>query len=69
MGPRTRGAGLTADGVNISLPIYGREEGDDAYKPWPHVDQSPMKTHLHCIQGLMNLLPNGPDDGGLMVGR
>jgi hypothetical protein len=22
---------------------------------------------MHCIQGIMNLAPNGPDDGGLMV--
>ncbi|WRT70627.1 uncharacterized protein IL334_007625 [Kwoniella shivajii] len=55
------------DGLNISLPIHGRTPDDDAYVPWPHVDQSPLVTDFHCVQGAMNLLPNGPKDGGLMV--
>jgi hypothetical protein len=37
------------------------------FKPWAHVDQSPLQKELYCVQGIMNLLPNGPKDGGLMV--
>ncbi|WVW85890.1 hypothetical protein I302_107928 [Kwoniella bestiolae CBS 10118] len=55
------------DGCNISLPIAGRDPNDFAFKPWPHVDQSPLVTGLHCVQGIMNLCPNGPEDGGLML--
>ncbi|KAH7388901.1 hypothetical protein BKA64DRAFT_124517 [Cadophora sp. MPI-SDFR-AT-0126] len=36
-------------------------------KPWPHQDQDPKKPGFRCLQGLVNLLPNGPDDGGLIV--
>ena len=38
-----------------------------ANKPWPHQDQDPEKPGFRCLQGLVNLLPNGPDDGGLIV--
>jgi hypothetical protein len=31
------------------------------------VDQSPLVKGLHCVQGIMNISENGPDDGGLMV--
>lgn len=37
------------------------------FAPWAHVDQSPLRTNFQCVQGIVNLLPNGPDDGGLMV--
>lgn len=33
----------------------------------PHHDQSPTLQYLHCVQGIANLAPNGPNDGGLMV--
>lgn len=36
-------------------------------KPWPHQDQDPLKGGFRCLQGLVNLLPNGPKDGGLIV--
>lgn len=36
-------------------------------KPWPHQDQDPAKPDFRCLQGLVNLLENGPDDGGLIV--
>lgn len=36
-------------------------------KPWPHQDQSPEKPGFRCLQGLVNILPNGPSDGGLIV--
>ena len=53
------------DGINISLPIPNRPVED--FAPWPHVDQSPLVKGLHCVQGIVNLLPNGAEDGGLMV--
>ena len=55
------------DGFNVSVPIAGRNEDDVVFKPWPHVDQSPLVPGLHCVQGILNLLPNGPQDGGLML--
>jgi hypothetical protein len=35
--------------------------------PWPHQDQDPERPGFRCLQGLVNLLPNGPKDGGLIV--
>ncbi|TKX19248.1 hypothetical protein C1H76_8626 [Elsinoe australis] len=40
-----------------------------ANKPWPHQDQDPAKPGFRCLQGLVNILPNGPNDGGLIVCR
>lgn len=57
----------TTDGINMSLPMEERPKTDVVFKPWSHVDQSPLRTNLHCIQGIMNLADNGPEDGGLMV--
>ncbi|TPX08024.1 uncharacterized protein E0L32_010224 [Thyridium curvatum] len=37
--------------------------------PWPHQDQDPDRPGFRCLQGLVNLLPNGPNDGGLIVCR
>ncbi|KAI9638809.1 uncharacterized protein MKK02DRAFT_31126 [Dioszegia hungarica] len=53
------------DGFNLSLPFPDRPQED--FTPWPHVDQSPLVKGLHCVQGIMNISENGPDDGGLMV--
>ncbi|KIW88822.1 uncharacterized protein Z519_10306 [Cladophialophora bantiana CBS 173.52] len=36
-------------------------------KPWPHQDQDPTKPGFRCLQGLVNLNPCGPNDGGLIV--
>ncbi|KAL2677325.1 hypothetical protein Neosp_011094 [[Neocosmospora] mangrovei] len=58
---------VSYDGVNLSVPDQAREKSDSVFAPWSHVDQSPLRTNLQCIQGIMNLLPNGPEDGGLMV--
>ena len=38
-----------------------------ANNPWPHQDQDPDTPGFRCLQGLVNLLPNGPNDGGLIV--
>lgn len=57
---------VSFDGANFSIPLP-KEEVQNAGAPWPHVDQSPLKREMNCIQGIMNLAPNGPKDGGLMV--
>ena len=49
--------GLTcADGVNVSLPYPAEELAGEHSKPWPHVDQSPLRRYKHCVQGIMNLV-------------
>lgn len=55
------------DGFNLSVPMLDRPRTHVLNKPWPHADQSPLRPYFHCIQGIVNLAPNGPDDGGLMV--
>jgi len=54
------------DGSNFSVPLP-KEQLEDGGAPWPHMDQSPLKPQLASIQGILNLLPNGPKDGGLTV--
>ncbi|KAJ0120016.1 hypothetical protein J7T55_000869 [Diaporthe amygdali] len=58
---------VSYDGLNLSIPEKGRPKSDPAFAPWAHVDQSPLRSNLQCVQGILNLLPNGPEDGGLMV--
>jgi len=48
----------------VPLP---KDQIDNNGAPWPHSDQSPLKPDLVAIQGLLNILPNGPQDGGLKV--
>lgn len=54
---------VSFDAPNILLP--GRTDVDGA--PWPHVDQSPTRKGLVCVQGIINLSPAGPQDGGLQL--
>lgn len=54
---------VSFDGANITLPHPERQPNS----AWPHVDQSPKRKGLQCVQGLLNLAPNGPQDGGLVV--
>lgn len=56
---------MSFDGANLTLPHGARQ----ANAAWPHVDQSPRRRGLQCVQGLLNLAPNGPRDGGLIVLR
>lgn len=56
---------VSFDGANLTLPHGARQ----ANAAWPHVDQSPRRRGLQCVQGLLNLAPNGPRDGGLIVLR
>ncbi|CAG8257229.1 unnamed protein product [Penicillium salamii] len=55
---------VSFDALNVTLP---NRKDRPAQKPWPHVDQSPMRRGLHCVQGIINLSHAGPDDGSLMV--
>lgn len=52
------------DGLNITLP---NRPDLSARAAWEHVDQSPLKRGLQCVQGIVNLAPCGPEDGGLVV--
>ena len=58
---------VSFDGANIAIPVNGRTQDDVVFKPWAHVDQNPNHRGLDCVQGIMNLNENGPDDGGLIV--
>ncbi|KAJ5279619.1 hypothetical protein N7478_004991 [Penicillium angulare] len=52
---------VSFDGLNITLP------NKPTRAPWPHVDQSPLRRGLHCIQGIINLSHAGPEDGSLIL--
>ncbi|KAG8161268.1 hypothetical protein KVR01_009532 [Diaporthe batatas] len=43
---------VSFDGVNLTLPAKDRE---------------PVIAWPHCVQGILNLTTNGPNDGGLIV--
>lgn len=49
------------------MPEKERPKTDPLFAPWSHVDQSAHNPNFECVQGILNLLPNGPQDGGLMV--
>ncbi|KAE8445967.1 hypothetical protein EG329_012606 [Mollisiaceae sp. DMI_Dod_QoI] len=52
------------DSLNITFP----NRKDVPRKPaWEHIDQSPLRRGMHCVQGIINLSPSGPEDGGLVV--
>lgn len=59
----TRDLLVSFDGANLTLPHAERQTN----AAWPHVDQSPKRKGLQCVQGLLNLTQNGPRDGGLIV--
>ncbi|KUL89261.1 hypothetical protein ZTR_03711 [Talaromyces verruculosus] len=63
----TRELLVSYDGMNLSIPEKEREKTDPIFAPWAHVDQSPLNSEFTCVQGILNLLPNGPEDGGLTV--
>ena len=55
---------VSFDSINITFP----NRKDVPRRPsWEHIDQSPLRRGVHCIQGLINLSPSGPEDGGLVV--
>ncbi|OKL60074.1 hypothetical protein UA08_04938 [Talaromyces atroroseus] len=55
---------VSFDALNITLP---RRPGHVPRARWPHVDQSPLREGLQCIQGIVNLSKSGREDGGLTV--
>ncbi|KAK9484584.1 hypothetical protein V1527DRAFT_469697 [Lipomyces starkeyi] len=55
---------VSFDAINIGLP---HRTDVPPNTPWPHQDQDPRRPGFRCLQGLVNLLPNGPQDGGLVV--
>lgn len=55
---------VSFDSLNVTFP----NRKDKPRKPaWEHIDQSPMRRGIHCVQGIINLSPSGPEDGGLVV--
>ncbi|ORY34554.1 hypothetical protein BCR39DRAFT_556072 [Naematelia encephala] len=57
---------VSFDGGSLAVPLPAEQvQGNKA--PWPHSDQSAYRPWTHCIQGLLNLLPIGREDGGLVV--
>ncbi|KAH7024815.1 phytanoyl-CoA dioxygenase [Microdochium trichocladiopsis] len=55
---------VSFDAMNLTFP----NRKDVPRRPtWEHIDQSPMRRGVHCVQGLMALSPSGPEDGGLVV--
>jgi len=57
---------VSFDGGSLAVPLPVDQVQGNA-KPWPHSDQSAYRPQRHCVQGLLNILPNGPEDGGLTV--
>lgn len=71
---------VSFDAVNFTFP---NRKDLQPNKPWPHQDQDPLKPGrvdnviliaqadeskgFRCLQGLVNILPNGPNDGGLIA--
>ncbi|KAH7007692.1 phytanoyl-CoA dioxygenase [Ilyonectria destructans] len=55
---------VSFDSLNITFP---NRKDVGRLKAWEHVDQSPLRRGLHCIQGIINLSMAGPNDGGLVV--
>lgn len=55
---------VSFDTLNFGFP---NRKDVPANKPWPHQDQDPEKGGFRCLQGLVNILPNGPNDGGLIA--
>jgi len=52
---------VSFDGFNLSRPRL------PPVAPWHHSDCSGYTKGFSCVQGILNLLPNGPEDGGLIV--
>lgn len=55
---------VSFDQINVTFP---NRKDLKPNKRWAHQDQDPERAGLRCVQGIINLLPNGEKDGGLMV--
>ena len=49
---------VSFDGVGLAFP---NRKDLPANKPWPHQDQDPEKGGFRCLQGIVNILPNGSE--------
>jgi hypothetical protein len=56
---------VSFDAFNVSIP--GLNNKNLRVKPWPHVDQSPYRNGLACIQGIAQFSSSGEKDGSLVV--
>lgn len=56
---------VSFDGINITLPLPTSRRSPSGR--WPHQDQDSRIRGFGCAQGIINLVDNGPEDGGLMV--
>jgi hypothetical protein len=48
---------VSFDSVGLGFP---NRTDLPANRPWPHQDQDPEKGGFRCLQGIVNILPNGP---------
>jgi len=56
---------VSFDGINFTM---APPEGEKVVQQrWPHQDQDSKIRGFTCAQGIVNLSPNGPEDGGLVV--
>jgi len=55
---------VSFDALNVTFP---NRKDIPRLGGWEHVDQSPFRRGCHCVQGILNLSPSGPEDGGLMA--
>jgi len=60
------------DDLLVSFDGFGTYRPPELYDStrsgWFHLDQNGyQKPGLQCVQGLLNLYPSGPEDGGLVV--
>jgi hypothetical protein len=55
---------VSFDSLNVTFPNRKDVPRKGA---WEHIDQSPLRRGIHCVQGIINLSTSGPEDGGLMV--
>lgn len=60
---------VSFDALNVAFPINAQHRTDiTPVEAWPHIDQNPREVdQLQLVQGIANLAPNGPEDGGLVV--
>lgn len=58
---------VSFDGINMTLPLPSSTRPPSSR--WPHQDQDSTIRGFQCAQGIINLVDNGPEDGGLVVMR
>lgn len=49
------------------LPTIPKRSDNDPFKVWSHVDQDRNDRNFSCVQGVVNFIDNGPEDGGLVL--